>query len=135
MFYAPSSAEWTEAGAHIDVETDFPEGESATIKVTLQSPRELTLALRRPPWVGEGFSVQVNGKSVPEEILSPYRDVPESGRAVEGQPRVDESGTYVELKRAWQTGDSVRINLPKTLHLDSTPDNPRVAAFCGDRWF
>ena len=37
-------------------------------------------------------------------------------------------GSYVELKRTWKSGDTVSLALPKTLHLEATPDNPRVAA-------
>ena len=46
--YAPSTAEWAAAGVKLTWTTDFPEGESATIKLTVQSPKEFTLALRDP---------------------------------------------------------------------------------------
>lgn len=126
--YAPSTAEWTDAGVNLQVETDFPEGESVTLMMTLESPREFILALRRPYWAGEGFSVKVNGETISEDIIDPYRDVPESGRPVAGRGGVEQSGTYVELKRTWKTGDKVELILPKAIRLESTPDNPRVAA-------
>src|SRR5262249_39212639 len=37
-------------------------------------------------------------------------------------------GSYVEIKRTWKTGDSISLTLPKTLRLESSPDNPRIAA-------
>ncbi len=126
--YAPSTVEWTSAGVNLEVNTDFPEGESVIITVTLQSPKELILALRRPYWVGDGFIVLVNGEAVPEDIIDPYRDVPESGRPVAGRVGVDSRGAYVELKRTWKTGDKVEVTLPKTLRVEPTPDNPEVAA-------
>ena len=126
--YAPSTAEWTAAGVNLKVDTDFPEGESVTLKMTLRSPKEFTLALRRPYWAGDGFSVKVNGEAVSEDMIDPYRGVPESGRPVAGRGGVEQSGTYVELKRTWKTGDTVVLILPKTLRLEPTPDNPRVAA-------
>ncbi|MFC2168125.1 beta-L-arabinofuranosidase domain-containing protein [Acidobacteriota bacterium] len=126
--YTPSTAEWTSEGVDLNVDTDFPEGESVTITVSLQSPKELTLALRRPSWVSDGFSVLVNGEPVSDDIINPYRDVPESGRPVDGRVEVDSSGAYVELKRTWKTGDIVKILLPKALYLEPTPDNPQVAA-------
>ena len=126
--YAPSTAEWIAVGAHLKVETDFPEGESVTITVTLQSPKELTLALRRPYWVGDGFSVLVNGEKISEDLIDPYSDVPESGRPIAGRVGVDSSGAYVELKRTWKTGDIVEVTLPKTLRVEPTPDNQQVAA-------
>ena len=126
--YAPSTAEWTSEGVFLNVDTDFPEGESVTITMTIGSPKELTLALRRPYWAGDGFSVIVNGETVSEDIIFPYRDVPESGRPVAGRVGVDFSGAYVELKRIWNTGDTVELTLPKTLRVEPTPDNSQVAA-------
>ncbi len=126
--YAPSKADWASTGVILELDTDFPEGESAVLKMILRSPQEFTLALRRPPWAGDGFAVSVNGEAVPEEVIDPFRDVPESGRPVAGRPGVEQSGTYVELKRTWRSGDTVEVTLPKTLRLEPTPDNPRVAA-------
>ncbi len=126
--YAPSTAEWTAAGVNLKMDTDFPEGESVKLKMTLRSPKEFTLALRRPYWAGEGFLVKVNGETVPEDIIDPYRGVPESGRPVAGRFGVEQSGTYVELTRTWKTGDTVEMILPKTLRLEPVPDNPRIAA-------
>ena len=105
--YVPSTARWESAGVSLTMETGFPEGESATLKVELEAPRELTLALRRPSWAGEGFSVGVNGQAV-EELPEP--------------------GCHVLLKRTWQSGDQVALVLPKTLRLEPVPDNPRRAA-------
>ena len=85
----------------------FPEGESATLKLTLKSRKDFTLALRRPFWAGEGFSVKVNGEAV--------KDLPKAG-------------SYVELKRTWKSGDTVTLVLPKTLRLEPLPDNPRRVA-------
>lgn len=132
--YAPSTADWSAAGVKLTVDTDFPKGESATIKLAVQSPREFTLALRKPYWAGDGFTVRVNGESVPADVIDPLRDVPESGRPV-GFRRGSGGGqtpqgpsSYVELKRTWKTGDTIELSLPKTLYLEPTPDNPRVAA-------
>jgi len=126
--YAPSTAEWTGAGVSLQMETDFPEGESAILKMTLLSPKEFILALRRPYWAGDGFSVKVNGEAVTDDVIDPFRDVPDSGRPVPGRGGVEGSGTYVELKRLWKTGDTVKLSLPKELRLESTPDDPRIAA-------
>lgn len=126
--YAPSTAEWTSAGVNLNVDTDFPKGESVVLKMTLQSPKELTLALRRPYWVGDGFSVKVNSEAVSQDVIDPYSGVPESGRPVAGRKGVEQSGTYVELKRVWKTGDTVQLILPKTLRLEPTSDNPQVTS-------
>ncbi len=125
--YAPSTADWQGAGVTLAVETDFPEGELATVKLTLASTREFTLALRRPFWVGEGFSVKVNGEPVAPELLAVPR-TEGGGRGRQAPSPVPKVSSYVYLKRAWKTGDEVIVSLPKTLRLEPLPDNPRRVA-------
>jgi uncharacterized protein len=105
--YVPSTAKWEAAGAQLEMDTTFPEGASATLTMTLRRPKAFTLTMRRPSWAGDGFSVEVNGTAV--------KDLP--------GPE-----SYVDMKRTWKTGDVVRLLLPKTLHLEATPDNRREAA-------
>jgi uncharacterized protein len=105
--YAPSTASWDAAGVTLEMDTTFPEGESASLKLTMRAPKAFTLALRRPSWAADGFVVRVNGAAV--------KDLPKPG-------------SYVELKRMWKTGDVVRLALPKALRLDLLPDNRRTAA-------
>jgi DUF1680 family protein len=113
--YASSTAEWKAAGVTLSMETDFPEGETATLRVTMAAPRELTIALRRPYWAGKNFSVKVNGEPVSSFSILPSSFPPSSS-------------WFVELKRTWKTGDAVTITLPKTLRLEPLPDNPRRVA-------
>jgi hypothetical protein len=109
--YAPSTADWAAAGVKVEMATDFPEGQSASLKLTTKSPKKFTLALRRPYWAGEGFSVTVNGQAV--------KDLPKAG-------------WYVEVNRAWKSGDTVALVLPKTLREEPLADNQsRVAVLWG----
>jgi hypothetical protein len=133
--YAPSTADWKAAGVKLEMQTDFPEGESATLKLTSQAPKEFTLALRRPFWAGDGFAVKVNGEPVSEEVITDARREGPGPRAGSGRgqgrgeyaaPR--KTSSYVELKRTWKSGDAVAVVLPKTLRLEPLPDNPRRAA-------
>lgn len=105
--FAPSTVEWKRAGARCEVQTDFPEGESVTMKVTIDAPRDFTLALRRPSWAGDGFSAAVNGGQL-DSVPPP--------------------GNYLEITRKWQSGDTVTLKLPKRLHEEPVPDNPRRVA-------
>jgi len=130
--YAPSTAEWKAAGMKLEMETGFPEGDSATLKLTLRSPKQFTLALRRPYWAGEGFAVKVNDEAVSEDMINPGRSDVAGGR---GGFRRSQSGqasrktsSYIELKREWRSGDTISLTLPKTLSLEPLPDNPRRAA-------
>ncbi|MGH7952679.1 MAG: DUF6805 domain-containing protein, partial [Limisphaerales bacterium] len=102
--YAPSIANWKSENVKLEMKTDFPEGESAALQLTLKSRKHLTLALRRPAWAGDGFKVTVNGKAV-QNLPAP--------------------GSYVELNRVWKNGDTVALVLPKRLHEEPLPDNPR----------
>ena len=105
--FVPSTAEWKTAGALLTMETTFPEGEAATLKLKLRRPKTFTILLRRPSWAGDGFVVQVNNQTV-KEIATP--------------------GSYIELKRMWKTGDTVSLVLPKKLHIEPLPDNKNRAA-------
>ncbi|HJZ82521.1 MAG TPA: beta-L-arabinofuranosidase domain-containing protein [Pyrinomonadaceae bacterium] len=105
--YVPSTANWKAAGVQLTMETDFPEGESASLKLSLARPEKLTLQFRRPSWAGDGFGIKVNGKPV---IL------------------FSRPGSYIEITRTWKSGDAVSLTLPKVLHQEATPDNPRLVA-------
>lgn len=105
--YTPSRAEWKRNSVKVEMQADLPEGENATLKLALKSPKKFTLALRRPAWAGEGFAVTINGQ--------PAQHLP--------QP-----DSYVELDRVWHDGDTVALVLPKQLHEEPLPDNPRRVA-------
>jgi len=105
--YVPSTANWKAAGVQFAMDTDFPEGERATLKLSMQRSKQFTLALRRPSWSEAGFEVRINGQL--------FKDV--SG-----------PGTYVALKRSWKTGDVVTVALPKSLRIEGLADNKNRAA-------
>jgi DUF1680 family protein len=104
--YVPSTANWAAAGLELQSQTDFPEGESATLTFTLKQPKAFTLSVRRPSWAGEGFTAKVNGEAM-KELGSP--------------------GAYLDIKRTWKTGDTVALTLPKRVRAEPLSDNPRVA--------
>ena len=109
--YTPSTADWKTMGARFEVQTDFPEGESVKLKCILPTAKKFTLALRRPSWAGQGFTVTINGRS--------FR-------------QVSPAGSYVELTRTWNNGDTVALTLPKALWMVPVSDNPgRIALLWG----
>jgi len=118
--YAPSTAEWKAGGVKLEMATDFPLGETATVRLKLAAPKEFTLALRKPWWAGNGFAVKING--------APAAGIPQGGTRI----GTAETSVFVEFKRTWKDGDTVDVMLPKTLHLEPLPDNPnRVAILWG----
>jgi hypothetical protein len=109
--YAPSTAEWKSAGVKLEVATDLPLGQTATVKVTPQAAKKFTLALRRPSWAGQGFSVKVNGNVF--RTAAP-------------------ADSYVEIARTWKPGDTVELAMPKTLRKEALAGNPnRFAVMWG----
>jgi hypothetical protein len=105
--YVPSTADWKSAGVRLAMDTGFPDGDSATVTLTADAPTAFTLALRRPSWAKDGFTVRVNGEAI--------KDLPPPA-------------SYVEIKRTWRSGDTVALTLPKALSLQPMPDNPRLVA-------
>jgi len=125
--YVPSTAEWVATGTRLTMETGFPEGETAKLTMTLDAPREFTLALRRPSWVGEGFTIKVNGRTVGDAPAPQETTAPEQ-RGRSQYTWSDAASSFVELARTWRSGDTVEVTLPKSLRLEPVPDNPRRAA-------
>ncbi|HEY4330740.1 MAG TPA: beta-L-arabinofuranosidase domain-containing protein, partial [Phycisphaerae bacterium] len=116
--YAPSTANWRSAGLAVSMDTAFPIGDTASLKVSklasvgpLPAAGERTISLRRPLWAGEGFAIKVNGTAL-ANLPAP--------------------GSFVDIKRPWADGDTVTLEMPKTLHTEPLPDNPnRMALMWG----
>jgi hypothetical protein len=126
--FVPSSAEFTAGGVSATMETGFPDGDAATIRLAMPSPKAFTLAVRRPSWAGDGFLVKVNGATVEQPALASLRAGAAGGRSMGSDDASLQPSSYVELKRTWKTGDTVELALPKSLRLEPTSDNRRVAA-------
>ncbi len=105
--FVPSVAKWRSANVELAMDTNFPEGDSATLKLTVAKPRKFVLAVRRPVWAGDGFALKINGSPVKQTSVP---------------------GSYVELNRTWKTGDTVALTLPKTLRVEGLADDPNRAA-------
>jgi hypothetical protein len=95
--FVPSEVTWSQGGTEIKVtqETSYPE--SDTTSLTVQAPNSVAFELRvRVPGWSEGTSVQINGGKA---------DIP-------SQP-----GTWTTIRRTWQAGDRVSIQIPMRLRL------------------
>ncbi|MCX8161323.1 MAG: glycoside hydrolase family 127 protein [Candidatus Saccharicenans sp.] len=125
--YVPSRAQADVLGARVEQETDFPEGEKATIKISVNSPKEFTVLLRRPWWAGNGFAVKVNGQELPAEALLPKSSAEnvQYARAIKDRAKF---GYFVEIKRQWKTGDVIEVALPKSLYLEPAAGDERIVA-------
>jgi DUF1680 family protein len=127
-FYAPSTAQFVTQPVSLEMTTGFPDGDTASIKVTAKTSKEFTLAVRRPVWAGDGFVLKVNGAVIPTPSLATMHDPGAGGRRGAPGNEAAQGSSYVPIKRTWKTGDVVEISLPKSLRLEPTPDNKTVAA-------
>ncbi|WP_438388826.1 beta-L-arabinofuranosidase domain-containing protein [Actinopolyspora saharensis] len=101
--YLASTLRWRARGVRVEQETTFPhEGRS---RLRVHGSASFELRLRVPRWVGNGFSVRINGRRQP----------------ISARP-----GEYVALARSWRTGDIVDVDLPFQLRAEGTPDDPTV---------
>lgn len=127
--FVPSTAEFTLAKAKLALDTSFPGGDTSTVTVTLPAPATFTLAVRRPYWAGDGFTIAVNGTPMPQPPFNTLSDPVAGGRAGGiGNESTAPTSAYVNITRTWKSGDTVSIVSPKSLHLEPTPDDPRVTA-------
>ncbi len=105
--FIASELQWPEKGIKVRQETGFPEQQGTSLVIAAVKPVELSVHLRIPGWATRGGKVLLNGKQL-ETFSSP--------------------GSYLELRRIWKDGDRIEIELPMSLHLERTPDDPNVAA-------
>jgi uncharacterized protein len=128
--FAPSTADCKMAGVTLAMDTGFPDGDRATLRVTAPTAKMLTMAVRRPVWAGDGFRIAVNGQTMDQPPLASLREGGAGGRVgVPGnESAVVQPSAFVEIRRTWKTGDTIEVALPKAIHLEPTPDNRQVTA-------
>lgn len=93
-------------GLELTQTTQFPYEAWSKLVISVTSPQMVTLAIRIPAWCMFP-KIQVNGKPV----------------------RINKGDHWCRVARVWRTGDTVRIDLPMILRMESMPDKARQAAF------
>lgn len=109
--YIASTLDWTERGLTVQLETDFPHSDVATLTVTAETPAEFTLRLRRPAWATE------------MEVRTPRTDgsTPQVGPGEEGNP--------VLIRRVWEGTTTVSIRLSAEVRAEKLPDGSPWVSF------
>lgn len=92
------------AAVELGLETEYPWEGEIDLGLALEAPEEFTLFLRIPGWAEEA-SVSVNGEPIGEAI---------------------EPGSYLALRRCWEVGDMVRLELPMPVRVMES--HPHVVA-------
>lgn len=106
--YIASRLNWKEQGVALRQTTKFPESDISKFTLKMKAPRTLNLKFRHPYWC-EKPVVSVNGE--PVEVAS-------------------EPSSYFTLSREWKDGDTIKVKLPMTLHMQTLPhSNDKFVAF------
>lgn len=109
--FIASEVTWPEKGMRLRQETRFPEEEGTTLLVRTERPVDMTLHIRVPYWVASGGSVKLNGAPLPG-FAGP--------------------GSFLTLRRTWNSGDRVEVSLPMSLRIETLPgDETQQAVMYG----
>ena len=101
--YAPSELRSQHNGSSIKLTqaTDYPAGETISIRVDTAAPQVWTMRLRIPGWLEEPARITVNGEAA-------------GNRA--------EPGSFAGLRRRWKSGDAVELHLPQRFRAEPIDD-------------
>jgi DUF1680 family protein len=106
--FIPSELDWPEKGFKLRQDTRYPESQSTTLTVATAKPGALSIRLRIPGWLESTPTVTLNGKAL--EASAP-------------------PGGYLALNREWKAGDTIEMQLPMRLRMETMPDDSKLAAF------
>jgi uncharacterized protein len=111
--YLPSRARWVHGGAKIMLTQcgSYPFDDWVSFKIETLTAKEFAVNLRIPEWA-QGAHAEVNGKRWPESPVP---------------------GTFLSIFRRWRNEDSIDLQLPRTMRLQSIDSqHPQtVALLCG----
>lgn len=106
--FIPSSLNWKDRNVEIVQDNKFPDESKTEITVNPKKKNEFTVYIRYPSWVEKGtMKIKLNGKTY---------------------PGIGKNG-YIEIKRTWQKGDRISVELPMTIVAEQLPDKSNYYSF------
>ncbi|MGV8136088.1 MAG: beta-L-arabinofuranosidase domain-containing protein [Mangrovibacterium sp.] len=110
--FIPSSLSWKDKGIVIKQSTKIPDEEQTVLEIQTKVPKEFSLKIRHPYWVGKGeMTILINGKVYKTSYLG---------------------SQFAEIKRVWKSGDKVTIQLPMKLRVEPlTPSEKFISVSYG----
>jgi len=110
--FIPSVLSWKEKGIVIRQSTKIPDEEQTVLEIQTKAPKEFSLKIRHPYWVGNGaMKILINGKTCKTSSLV---------------------SRFAEIERVWKSGDKVTIQLPMKLRVEPlTPSEKFVSVSYG----
>jgi hypothetical protein len=119
--FAENTASLEMAGTKVKVEqkTKYPWDGAVTMTVTPEAPKEFALALRIPGWA--------RNQPVPGDLYRYLGDGPPAPVVkVNGQPvNLNVEQGFASIKRTWQAGDTVTLELPMPVRMVVAHDRVR----------
>jgi DUF1680 family protein len=103
--YIPSTLTLPHPGIGLRLETAYPFADDILLTVTQAGAGVSAVSLRIPGWC-ENPRLSVNGRDMASSVAD----------------------GYLRLRRRWKTGDVIRLNLPRQLRIEPTPDDPGTVA-------
>jgi DUF1680 family protein len=109
--FIASTLDWRERGLKLRLETTYPETGLVRLRFEAAAPTNATVHLRIPSWVNGPVDLTINGKK----------------ETTDARP-----GTFLPIKRRWQTADVIELRLPLALRVRPSMDDPTtVSLFYG----
>src|ERR1019366_3435830 len=105
--FIASTLTWKDEDLVFQQVTQFPREQSTSLKIKSSRPTQRAIHVRIPSWTTEDAQVKINGRPI-EAIADP--------------------GSYLSIRRIWQDGDTISINLPMKLRQEPLPGDDSVAA-------
>ncbi len=105
--FIASTLTWKDEDLVLQQVTQFPREQGTTLKVRSSRPAPRAIHVRIPSWTTEDAQVKINGRPI-EAIADP--------------------GSYLSIRRIWQDGDTISIDLPMKLCQEPLPGDDSVAA-------
>ena len=108
--FTPSSVRWSDRGANLALTqvTQYPFDNKIELHISASQPHEQVVYIRIPAWAAPSPTVMINGRQIQETV---------------------EPGTFAALRRSWNDGDRIQIELPMPLRLEAVDVNhPNLVA-------
>lgn len=96
--FIPSRLSWKEMNVVLAQENRIPDSESTRLRI--EKGGRFALLVREPAWLKDEMRFSLNGKKV----------------------KAKKTGGYFSIKRRWQAGDVLDIDLPMRTQLEALPD-------------
>jgi hypothetical protein len=106
--YIPSVLDWREKGIKLRQEAESPFDETIRFTVETKQPVTVKLRLRIPNWATGKNTLSLDGKLQPDGVPA---------------------GSYAEIARTWQNGDSFELKLPMQPWSRPSMDDPQMWSF------